>query len=215
MVVGRPLTMSTRRAPCPRHAPSRFAGPPSCVEEVATAPARGNAGRHQSGHVPRQAGERFHRRLSWTALSRRRQCRPVLSASGRRRKRASGDRGSGAAELAVATPLLFLLLLGAVQFAVWEHGTHVAQAAAAEALDAARDDGGTPADGQADAARLLAQIGGVLRNPRVSVTDSGDTVVVTIDATAETVVPAVSLPIHVTVSGSREIFHPDVAAGAP
>jgi Flp pilus assembly protein TadG len=179
-------------------------------------PARGYAGRRQHGHIPRQGGGRSHRRLPWAALARRRRCRPVLSAVGRRPRRASGDRGSGAAEVAVATPLLFLLLLGAVQFAVWEHGTHVAQATAAEALEAARDDGGTPAGGQAAAARLLAQIGGVLHNPRVSVTSHGDTVVVTLDATAETVIPAVSLPIHVTVSGSREMFRPaGVGAAAP
>lgn len=113
--------------------------------------------------------------------------------------------------MAIATPLLFLLLLGAVQFAVWEHGTHVAQASASEALEFARDDGGTPAGGQAEATRLLARIGGVLHNPHVSVTGNGDTVVVTIDATAESVIPAVSLPIHVTVSGSREMFRPSVA----
>ena len=52
--------------------------------------------------------------------------------TGMRRRRASADHGAGSAELAVATPLLMLLVLLVVQFAVWAHATGVAQATAAE-----------------------------------------------------------------------------------
>ncbi|MGH3185480.1 MAG: TadE/TadG family type IV pilus assembly protein, partial [Streptosporangiaceae bacterium] len=36
------------------------------------------------------------------------------------------ERGSATAELVIATPLLLLLILAIVQFALWEHATHVA-----------------------------------------------------------------------------------------
>jgi hypothetical protein len=124
----------------------------------------------------------------------------------RRRARGQADRGSSAAELAIATPLMMLLLLAVVQFALWEHATHVAHATATEALEAARDVGGTPAAGQAQAARVLAQTGGVLHDPRVQVTRDNQTVGVRIDATAVTVIPAVHLRITVTLHGVPETF---------
>ena len=43
-----------------------------------------------------------------------------------------GQAGAVAAELVVATPLLLVLVLLVVQFALWQHGVHVATAAAEE-----------------------------------------------------------------------------------
>ncbi len=44
------------------------------------------------------------------------------------------ESGSATAELVIATPLLLLLILAIVQFALWEHATHVAQAVAQQGL---------------------------------------------------------------------------------
>ena len=63
------------------------------------------------------------------------------------------DAGAGAVELVIVTPLLMLLVLGVIQFALAEQAQHVAQAAATQALAAARVQDGTAAAGQAQAAR--------------------------------------------------------------
>jgi len=134
-----------------------------------------------------------------------------------RRARAwGGDRGAGSAELVIAVPLLMLLILLIVQFAVWAHASSVAQATAEEALAAARVQGGTAAAGQQRAQQVISQIGGtVLISPRVSVTRTATTVTVTVTATAQEVlpVPGLSLPVSITVTGPAERFVPATAPG--
>ena len=79
------------------------------------------------------------------------------------------ERGSATAELVIATPLLLLLILGIVQFALWEHATHVAQAVAEQGLSAGRVQGGTDQAASAEAQRMLGQLGsGVLVHPNVT-----------------------------------------------
>jgi Flp pilus assembly protein TadG len=127
------------------------------------------------------------------------------------RRRLAGDHGAGSAELVVATPLLMLLILLVIQFGIWAHATHVAQATAEEALAAARVQGGTAAAGRDRASQVLGQIGGaILIGPQVSVTRTATTVTVRITATAERVVPlpGLALPVIVTVTGPVERFVP-------
>src|SRR6266496_4198474 len=52
------------------------------------------------------------------------------------------QRGASTVELVIATPVLLLLILLIAQFALYLHATHIAQAAASEALSAARVSGG-------------------------------------------------------------------------
>jgi Flp pilus assembly protein TadG len=121
------------------------------------------------------------------------------------------DEGAGAAELVIAVPLLMLLILLIVQFAVWAHASSVAQATAEEALAAARVQGGSAAAGQQRAQQVLAQIGGaVLPDPHITVTRSAVTATVEITGTAERVlpVPGLALPVTVTVTGPVERFVP-------
>ena len=95
------------------------------------------------------------------------------------RRRLADDRGAGSAEIVVATPLLMLLILLVIQFGIWAHATHVAQATAEEALAAARVQGGTAAVGQQRASQVLAQIGSaVLTSPHVIVTRTATTTTV-------------------------------------
>jgi Flp pilus assembly protein TadG len=127
------------------------------------------------------------------------------------RRRLADDRGAGSAELVVATPLLMLLILLVIQFGIWAHATHVAQATAQEALAAARVQGGTTAAGQQRASQVLAQIGSaVLTSPHIVVTRTATTTTVRITATAERVVPlpGLALPVTVTVTGPVERFVP-------
>lgn len=115
------------------------------------------------------------------------------------------ERGAGTVELVLATPLLLLMLLGIVQFAVWSHATHIAQAAAAHGLAAARAMGGTAADGHAGAAQVLDQLGdGPLVAPEIDVARGPTTVSVRVAGTASQVVPFLQLPVRAEAAGPVE-----------
>jgi Flp pilus assembly protein TadG len=132
----------------------------------------------------------------------RRQRVAVSRAVGRRR---FDERGS--AELVVATPLLLLLILVVIQFALFEHASQVAQTAAAEALASTRTDGATSSSGQAEAQVILHAVGrGVLLNPAVSVTRTATVATVTVTGTTEGLLPFLHLPVHATSSGPVERF---------
>jgi hypothetical protein len=135
----------------------------------------------------------------------------LLLAFRRRVRRAlAGDRGSVTVELVIATPLLLLALLAIMQFALWSHATHVAQAAASQALAAARVQDGTTATGHAAGQRLLDDLAhGPLRDPRVDVSRTATTATVAITGEATAVLPGMHLPVHAEASGDVERFIPD------
>jgi len=132
------------------------------------------------------------------------------------RSRPDGDRGAGSAEIVIAVPLLMLLILLVIQFAVWEHAEAIAHATAEEALAAARVQGGTAAGGQQRAAQVISQIGtGVLTGPQVSVALTAADVTVRVTGTAERVLPfpGLTFPVTATVTGPVERFVPATAQG--
>jgi Flp pilus assembly protein TadG len=114
----------------------------------------------------------------------------------------NGDRGSVAAQLVIATPLLLLLLLMLVQFATWFHASHIAQMTAAQALSAARAENGSAAAGRAQADALLGQLGtGLLLSPQVSVTRTGGDVQAEVTGIVQAVVPGLHLPVRAVAAG--------------
>lgn len=125
-----------------------------------------------------------------------------------------GDRGSVSAELVIATPLLLLMLLAIVQFALWSHATHIAQAAASQGLAAARTQNGTAAAGMAGARQLLDQLAGSpLAGSTVTADRTATSASVRITGTATAVVPFLRLPIHAEAAGPVERFAPDLEGG--
>lgn len=137
-------------------------------------------------------------------------------APGRRARPWRGDQGAGSAELVIAVPLLMLLILAIVQFAVWAHASSIAQVTAEEALAAARVRGGTAAAGQQRAQQVISQLASsVLISPKVTVTRTATTVTVTLTATAEEVlpIPGLSFPVTITVTGPAERFVPATQRG--
>ena len=111
------------------------------------------------------------------------------------------------AELVIATPLFLLLVLGVVQFALWEHATHVAQAVAAEGLAAGRlaDASDQAAVSEADA--VLAQLGsGVLVGAQVSATRTAEGTTVIVTGQAEELLPFFTLPVRAVAVGPTEAF---------
>lgn len=130
------------------------------------------------------------------------------------RRALRGDRGSVSAELVIATPLLLLMLLAIVQFALWSHATHIAQAAASHGLAAARAQGGTAAAGTASAQQMLDQLArGPLTGTSVNSDRNTTSASVRISGTATSVVPFLSLPVHAEAAGPAERFVPDLASG--
>lgn len=139
--------------------------------------------------------------------------RPGSTGPGCGLRKPRGERGAATVELAVATPLLLLLLLFVVQAGVWAHAAHIARAAAVQALDAAAAENSTAAAGQREGAAALRQFGGaVLTGARVTVTRTATRVTVTVSGTAVSVVPGVSPPVSVTVTGPVELFTPPPTA---
>jgi Flp pilus assembly protein TadG len=124
--------------------------------------------------------------------------------------------GAVTAELVIATPLLLVLVLLVVQFALWQHGLHVATAAAEEGERAARLEGGTAAAGAARARQFLATLGpNVVVAPKITAQRGPATARVEIHATAQRLVPWLSLPIHAVAEGPLEQFSPAPGAGGP
>ena len=134
--------------------------------------------------------------------------REVATASrGPRRLRATttGEEGSVSAELVVATPLLLLLLLVAVQTGVWWHATHIAESVAAHALAAARVQDGSAASGERAGRLVIAQLAGnLLADPRVSVTRGPTVANVEVTGSAMSVIPGLALPVRAGVTGATE-----------
>lgn len=117
------------------------------------------------------------------------------------------ERGSAAAELVIATPLLLLLILGIVQFALWEHATHVAQATAQQGLAAGRIQGGSNESATAEARSVLVQLGtGVLVDPSVRATRGAAATTVVVTGKAEGILPFLSLPVRSVATGPTERF---------
>lgn len=131
---------------------------------------------------------------------------PVSSGPGRRHWLARDERGAVSAELVIATPLLLLLIMGVIQFALWEHATHVAGAAAQQALAVGRLQGETAANGEAEGEAVLSQVGGgVLVSPTVSATKTAATTTVVVTGRAVSVVGLFSLPVRAVASGPSEV----------
>ncbi len=117
------------------------------------------------------------------------------------------ERGGASAELVFAVPLLLMLLLLIAQFALWLHATHVAQAAASQALSATRVEGGTVAGGQAEADRILRQLAsGPLHDPSTNVSRGPTEASVHVEGTVTAVVPFLTLTASGHASGPVERF---------
>ena len=68
----------------------------------------------------------------------------------------------------IATPLLLFMVMAIVQFALWSHATHIAQATAAQGLATARVQDATAAQGEVAARHLIDQLGhGPLTHARI------------------------------------------------
>jgi Flp pilus assembly protein TadG len=118
------------------------------------------------------------------------------------------ERGSASVELVVAAPLILLLIMMVVQFAMWAHATHVAQAAANSGVQTARAYHSSADDGRTQAISVLDQLAGtVLTGARVDARRDSATATATVTVTGDAVavLPGLRLPVHVSVTAPREL----------
>lgn len=109
-------------------------------------------------------------------------------------------------EFVVATPLLVLLLMLIVQFAMWAHATHIAQAAANAGVQSARAYGSSAQAGQDEAGQMLERLAGtVLSDRSVAAQRGAATATISVTGHAIAVVPGLHLPVNVTVTAPREL----------
>jgi Flp pilus assembly protein TadG len=131
---------------------------------------------------------------------------------GRHPRRGRDERGSTIAETVIVAPAVFLLIMTVVQVALIAHARNVAEAAAQEAVAAARRFDGTAADGSATATAALAALGPrMLTDQRVRVQRSASTAEVTISGRVISLAPGLGLTISATASGPVERYVPPVA----
>ena len=119
-----------------------------------------------------------------------------------------GSAGSSTAEATLVVPIFMVLVLAVLQFAMWAHGAHVVQAAAAKGDQAAQAYGADPESGtQASWAFLNQNANGLVGDLRVSEsTISGDQSVVTVTGRAESILPFLSLPVSAKSIGPVQEF---------
>lgn len=128
----------------------------------------------------------------------------------RRRHRAlcaGSDRGYSVLEAAITLPVIFVLLMFIVQWAIVWHSRNVAQAAAEESLRSAEGYQSSAAIGQADGNNYLAQVAPhALEQGCVTVTRSPTTVTVRVHCKVMSVIPFGTYYATETVSGPVERF---------
>jgi hypothetical protein len=115
--------------------------------------------------------------------------------------------GSASAQLVIAVPALMSLIVLAVQFALWQHASAVTKAAAEEGVRAARLEGGTALDGEAEARSFLSQAGPrIVVTPEVSARRSLDEARVEVTGAAVSLLPWIRLPVHALAASPVEEY---------
>ncbi|GAB3715847.1 TadE/TadG family type IV pilus assembly protein [Nocardiopsis oceani] len=113
------------------------------------------------------------------------------------------DRGS--ADMLVALPLLFAMLIGLVQYGLWAHAQHRAQAAAAEALAAGRVFEGSAREGRMRGEAFAEGLGGrVLEDLRVHVERRDGTAHARVEAVSISLIPGFTPTVSASLSGPIE-----------
>ncbi|GAA3744513.1 TadE/TadG family type IV pilus assembly protein [Salinactinospora qingdaonensis] len=121
--------------------------------------------------------------------------------------RSGDDRGS--TEVAIATPLMLLLIMLVVQVAVWAHAGHAAETIARHTLAATRTAEATQAGGSAAAEQATAQLAGdLLTDIDVTVRRGATTAEVTVEAHVPTLLPGMTWPVRQQLSAPVERYVP-------
>ena len=106
--------------------------------------------------------------------------------------------------------VLLFLIMAIIQFGLWFHAQHVAQAAAEQGVHTARSNGSTAEEGRQRAEDFLeAAAPSLIGDPVVVAGREGDVASVTVDGTAVALVPGLRLAVHAEASSPVERFYED------
>ena len=121
-------------------------------------------------------------------------------------RRWSDEAGVTSTELAVLMPVLIVLVLLPMQYALWWHAKQAADTAAEECVDAAQAlDADVASDGIRGARAILNQAGN-LTNVRITPTATADTVICTITGDLNYTIIGAGLSVSSQAEGSIERF---------
>ena len=110
-------------------------------------------------------------------------------------------------EAAIVLPVMIVLTMLVVQYALVWHGRHVAEAAAQDGLRAATAYQSTPTAGQTAAAQYLAQVAPhLLQHPNVTTSGTATTVTVTVHADVLSLLAFGRFSVTEHAAGPREQF---------
>ncbi len=119
------------------------------------------------------------------------------------------ERGDATTETVLAVPVLMLIVLLVIQFGLWYHASHVAEAAAQEGVRATRSLDGSAEAGQARAEAFLDQNAAFAEAAVVSASRDDEIARVEVTASLDSIVPGLSLPIRALAESPVERFRED------
>ncbi|MGQ0823785.1 MAG: TadE/TadG family type IV pilus assembly protein [Actinomycetota bacterium] len=111
-------------------------------------------------------------------------------------------------QVAILFPVVLFWIMLIVQYGLWWHAKQVANAAAAEAVDAAQVSAGTAREGENAAASYLAEAGN-LSNVTITVTREPTTVIAEVHGDAPRLVPGFEWSVTARSSAPIEQFVPE------
>lgn len=125
-------------------------------------------------------------------------------------RRLRGEEGDAVTETVILVPVLLLLIMAVVQFGLWYHAEHVAQAAAQEGVRAARAEGSTSDDGKTRTEQFLAATGAaIIDGPVIVVTRNATQASVRVTGTVVAVIPGLRLDVQGEAASPTEEFQAD------
>lgn len=112
-------------------------------------------------------------------------------------------------ELVLVFPVTLLIVLAIVQFGVWYHAADIARAAAQQGVKAASAYRNHAADGEMQAARVIADNGrSLIHHARIAPYRDREVARVTVTGSALTVIPLIHLAITETATAPVEALRP-------
>lgn len=125
-------------------------------------------------------------------------------------RRLRGERGDATVEAVLAVPVLLLLIMTVIQFGLFYHAAHTAEAAAQEGVRAARVEDGTAADGRDRAERFMHDAAPTLVNDvRVDAARDNEVARVEVTGSVRAIVPGLHLSVHAKAESPVERFRAD------
>ena len=123
-------------------------------------------------------------------------------------RRVRDERGMTTIQVAILFPVVLFWIMLIVQYGLWWHAKQVANAAAAEAVDAAQVSFGTARDGEDAASSYLAQSGN-LDNVTITVSREPTAVTVEVHGDAPQLVPGFEWAVTARSTAPVERFIPE------